>query len=78
MFTAHFQYGFSTVKIQAVTSAGAQFGPPGYELDLLYLACLAVLVLGGSGPFSIDSLLAKRRVTEMSAEVRKRVRGETG
>jgi putative oxidoreductase len=60
MFTAHFQYGFSSIKIQAVTSAGAQFGPPGYELDLLYLACLAVLVLGGSGPFSIDSLLTKR------------------
>lgn len=29
-----------------------QFGPPGYELNLLYLACLAALVLGGSGPLA--------------------------
>ena len=47
MFTSHFQYGFSSIKLQAVTAAGAQFGPPGYEVDLLYLACLAALVLGG-------------------------------
>ena len=60
MFTAHLQYGFSAIKLQAVTAAGAQFGPPGYEVDLLYLACLAALVLSGSGPFSIGSFLAKR------------------
>jgi hypothetical protein len=44
-----------------VTAAGAQFGPPGFEIDLLYLACLAALVLGGSRPLAIDRLLAKRR-----------------
>jgi len=60
MFTAHFQYGFSSIKILAVTSAGAQFGPPGYEVDLLYLACLASLVLGGVGPFSVDGVLNQR------------------
>src|SRR5260221_5201241 len=60
MFTVHLPYGFSSIKLQAVTAAGAQFGPPGYETDLLYLACLAALVLGGSGPLAIDSLLAKR------------------
>jgi len=53
-------YGFSSIKLQAVTAAGAQFGPPGFETDLLYLACLAALVLGGSGPLSIDGLLVKR------------------
>jgi putative oxidoreductase len=42
MFTEHLQYGFSAIKLQAVTRAGAQFGPPGYEVALLYLACLAV------------------------------------
>ena len=46
--TVHLQYGFSSIKLLAATSAGAQFGPPGYETDLLYLACLAALVLGGS------------------------------
>jgi len=61
--TVHLPYGFSSIKLQAVTAAGAQFGPPGFETDLLYLACLAALVLGGSGPLAIDSLLAKRRET---------------
>ena len=60
VFTVHLPYGFSSIKLQAVTAAGAQFGPPGFETDLLYLACLATLVLGGSGPLAIDSLLTKR------------------
>src|SRR5215472_16371734 len=41
VFTVHLPYGFSSIKLIAVTAAGAQFGPPGYECDLLYLACLA-------------------------------------
>src|SRR5215470_6633254 len=49
MFTVHLPYGFSSIKLEAVTAAGAQFGPPGYEVNLLYLACLAALVLGGLG-----------------------------
>ena len=61
MFTVHLPYGFSSIKLMAVTAAGAQFGPPGYETDLLYLACLAALVLGGSGPLAIDDLIRKRR-----------------
>jgi putative oxidoreductase len=59
--TVHLPYGFSSIKLQAVTAAGAQFGPPGFETDLLYLACLAALVLGGSGPLAIDGLLSTRR-----------------
>jgi putative oxidoreductase len=54
MFTVHFQYGFSSIKIKAITSEGAQFGPPGYEINLLYITGLLVLVLGGSGKWSID------------------------
>jgi len=61
MVTVHLPYGFSSIKLLAVTAAGAQFGPPGFETDLLYLACLTALVLGGSGPLAIDGLLAKRR-----------------
>jgi putative oxidoreductase len=57
MFTVHLPYGFSSIKLMAVTAAGAQFGPPGYETNPLYLACLAALVLGGSGPLAIDDLL---------------------
>lgn len=59
--TVHLPYGFGSIKLQAVTAAGAQFGPPGFETDLLYLACLVALVLGGSGPLSIEQLMAKRR-----------------
>jgi putative oxidoreductase len=59
IFTVHLPYGFSSIKLMAVTAAGAQFGPPGYECDLLYLACLAALVMGGSGPLAIDGLLRK-------------------
>jgi putative oxidoreductase len=54
MFTVHLRYGFSSIKLMAVTPAGAQFGPPGYEVNLLYLACLTALVLAGPGPLSID------------------------
>lgn len=54
MFTVHLPYGFSSIKLMAVTAAGPQFGTPGYEVNLLYLACLAALVLGGAGPFSVD------------------------
>ena len=60
MFTVHWPYGFSSIKLQSVTAAGAHFGQPGYECDLLYLACLAALVLGGPGPLAIDGYIAKR------------------
>jgi putative oxidoreductase len=61
IFTVHLPYGFSSIKLMAVTATGAQFGPPGYECNLLYLACLAALVLGGPGPLAIDGLLKKWR-----------------
>ena len=61
IFTVHLPYGFSSIKLMAVTSAGAQFGPVGYECNLLYLACLAALVMGGSGPLAIAGLIRKRR-----------------
>ena len=51
--TVHLPYGFSSIKLLSVTADGAQFGPPGYETDLLYIACLVSLVLGGTGPFAV-------------------------
>ena len=54
--TVHLPFGFSSIKLREVTAAGPQFGPPGYETDLLYLAALATLVLGGSGPLAVDQL----------------------
>jgi putative oxidoreductase len=44
----------------SVTAGRAQFGPPGYECDLLYLAGLAALVLAGSGPMAADDYPRKK------------------
>src|SRR6202011_1228839 len=60
ILTVHLPYGFSSIKLMSVTSGHAQFGPPGYECNLLYLACLAALVFGGSGPMAIDDYLRKK------------------
>jgi len=60
IFTVHLPYGFSSIKLQSVTAAGAHFGQPGYETDLLYLAALAALVLSGSGPLALDRLVVGR------------------
>jgi putative oxidoreductase len=59
MFTVHLPYGFSSIKLIGVTAGRAQFGPPGYECDLLYLACLAALILGGPGPMAIERYLRR-------------------
>jgi putative oxidoreductase len=56
MLTVHLPYGFSSVKLLSVSASGAQFGPVGYELDLLYLTALILLALQGPGPFSIDDV----------------------
>jgi putative oxidoreductase len=67
IFTVHLPYGFSSIKLMAVTAAGAQFGPVGYECNLLYLACLATLVIGGSGPLSVDNC-ARRRIKDRNSK----------
>jgi putative oxidoreductase len=65
IFTVHLPNGFSSIKLLAVTPAGTRFGQPGYETDLLYLACLAALVIGGPGPLAVDGWL--RRATKRDA-----------
>jgi putative oxidoreductase len=59
IFTVHLPNGFSSIKLLSVDGAGAHFGQPGYETDLLYLAGLMALVLGGPGPLSVDRLLLR-------------------
>ena len=65
IFTVHLPNGFSSIKLQSFDAAGAHFGQPGYETDLLYLAGLVALCLGGPGPISIDGLL--NRLTTFGA-----------
>lgn len=69
MLTVHLPFGFSSIKLIAITNAGPQFGPPGYETALLYIACIAALNLGGSGPLSVEGLMARVR-TSRSADRR--------
>jgi putative oxidoreductase len=62
IFTVHLPNGFSSIKLMQVTAAGPQFGQPGYETDLLYIASLMAIVLAGAGPLSIDRWLAGRNM----------------
>jgi len=50
--TVHLPNGFSSIKLVSYDSTGAHFGQPGYETDLLYLAGLLALCIGGAGPLS--------------------------
>ena len=61
MFSVHFQYGFSSIRLKAVTASGAEFGPIGYEINLLYLVGLLTLALLGPGRLSVDHWLRMRR-----------------
>jgi len=56
IITVHLPYGFLSVKLLSVSASGAQFGPVGYELNLLYLAALLVIAFQGPGPLSIDDM----------------------
>jgi len=63
MFTIQIHYGFSSVKTIGLTPKGPIFGPPGYEINLLYIAGLTSLIFTGAGMFSIDSLMARKKNT---------------
>ena len=56
LFTVHLPSGFSFMNITAMTDSGPQFGMPGYEVPLLYIAGLLALVIGGAGSLSFDGL----------------------
>jgi putative oxidoreductase len=56
IFTVHLPYGFSSIRLIAMTPAGARFGPVGYETNLLYLAILVSLAQRGPGALALDTL----------------------
>jgi putative oxidoreductase len=60
MFKIHLQYGFSSINTVGLGSDGPRFGPPGYEVNLLYVASLVVLILSGAGAVSFDAWRARR------------------
>jgi putative oxidoreductase len=61
MFTIHVKYGFSAVNTIGLTATGPVLGPPGYEINLLYIAALLALALTGPGALSVDGWLSSRR-----------------
>jgi putative oxidoreductase len=61
MFTVQLRYGFSAVNTIGLTATGPVFGPPGYEINLLYIASLLALASLGPGPLSAERWLANRR-----------------
>jgi len=63
IFTVHLPYGFSSIKLLGVSNGRAQFGPPGYECDLLYIASIIVLVLIGPTPWSVDNYRSRAPLT---------------
>lgn len=60
LFTVHLPNGFNFINITGMTEAGPQFGMPGYEVNLLYLAGLLALFLRGPTHLSVDQRLAER------------------
>jgi putative oxidoreductase len=61
IFSVHVPNGFSSIKLLSYDAAGAHFGQPGYETDLLYIAGLLALCMGGAGTFSVDRYMSGRR-----------------
>ena len=61
MFTVHLKYGFSAINTIGLTEEGPRFGPPGYEVNLLYIAGLVSLILSGAGALSFDRLLSRKK-----------------
>ena len=57
--TVQLRYGFSSVNTIGLTPDGPVFGPPGYEINLLYVAALLALALAGPGAWSVDGWRAR-------------------
>lgn len=64
MFTLHVHYGFSAVNTVGLSSTGPVFGPPGYEINLLYISLLVALALAEPTALSLDAL--RRRASPKS------------
>lgn len=67
MFTIHIHYGFSAVNTIGLTATGPLLGPPGYEINLLYIAALTALAVSDGTPMSVDGWLTRRRARGAAA-----------
>ncbi|HTN35607.1 MAG TPA: DoxX family protein [Arachidicoccus sp.] len=67
MFWVQSDYGFSSVNTIGLNSLGPKFGPPGYEINLLYIGSLLSLMFSGAGKCSVDAL--RRDIHQKRIEV---------
>jgi putative oxidoreductase len=70
--TVHLPHGFSFMNMTGMGPDGPQFGMPGFEINLLYIAGLLALILGGAGAYSVDRMRSAGRAAPEG-----RVRRET-
>ena len=68
IFTVHLKYGFSSINTIGLTNTSPLFGPPGYEVNLLYIAGLLVLAGASPTPLSLDRWLARCRASRARLE----------
>jgi len=62
MITVHLPHGFSFMNMTGMTDGNPTFGMPGYEVNLLYIAGLLALMLGGAGAWAVDRQRAGRHL----------------
>jgi len=62
MWTVHLLRGFNFTNMAGATEASPTFGTPGYEVNLLYIAGLLALFLGGAGACALDRPRSSKRV----------------
>jgi putative oxidoreductase len=74
LFLIHVPSGFDFVKLNAVTPQGPQFGMPGYEVSLLYMAGFLSLYLSGAGAYSVDAAREGRRLNRQSTAAGERLK----
>lgn len=57
--TVHLRHGFSSVNTVGMSPDGPVFGPPGFEVNLLYIGGILVLAAFGPGLWSVRGVFAK-------------------
>lgn len=70
LFKVHLGAGYSFIHITGMTPTGPQFGLPGFEVNLVYIAGLLALVIGGAGAASVDRMRQRTVGQEMGAATR--------
>lgn len=77
MLGVHLQYGFSSIKLKTIIPGGAEFGPPGIEVNLLYIAALLALVWSGPTVWSVDRWRFARRLRSTPAALESSPHGQS-